>query len=138
MVWVELCSEAWASLDPAATARVAGGSFLAQAALDRARVFARACRVVPREREPAGFGPSAVPVLLLAGSADPLDPPANVRGFRHTFRNGKLVVVPGGGHGQLAEPCVTSLIARFVTAGSADGLDASCVRRRPTATFEIG
>jgi pimeloyl-ACP methyl ester carboxylesterase len=138
MVWVELCSEPWASLDPAATARAARGSYLAHAAVDRARLFVHACRVVPREREPAAFASSNAPVLFLAGSADPLDPPANVRGFGRTFPNGRLVVVPGGGHGQLDRPCVASLVARFVAAGSTDGLDASCVRREPPVSFAIG
>jgi pimeloyl-ACP methyl ester carboxylesterase len=138
MVWVELCSEQWAALDPAATARAAGGSFLAHAALDRARLFQRACRAVPPEREQASFAPSDAPVLLLAGSADPLDPPANLRGVRRIFPNGRLVVVPGGGHGQLTSPCVASLVARFVAAGSAEDLDASCVRRQTPVPFAIG
>lgn len=138
MVWVELCSEQWAALDPVATARAAGGSYLAHAALDRARLFQRACRAVPREREPASFASSDAPVLLLAGSADPLDPPANLRGFRRIFPNGRLVVVPGGGHGQLTSPCVASLVARFVAAGSTADLDASCVRRQPPVPFVIG
>jgi pimeloyl-ACP methyl ester carboxylesterase len=138
MVWVELCSEQWASFDPAATARAARGSYFAHAAVDRARLFARACRVVPREREHAAFDRSDRPVLLLAGAADPLDPPANVLGYRRFYPNGRLVVVPGGGHGQLDHPCVASLIARFVAAGSTDGLDASCVRRAPAVPFAIG
>lgn len=138
MVWVELCSEPWASLDPEATARAAGGSYLAHAAVARARLFTRACRVVPREREPATFGSSDVPVLLLAGSADPLDPPANVRGFRRAFPNARLVVVSGGGHGQLDRPCVASLVARFVSAGSAANLDAACARHGPPVPFAIG
>lgn len=138
MVWVELCSEPWASLDPAATARAASGSYLGHAAVARARFFARVCGVVPPEREPATFAPSDRPVLLLAGAADPLDPPANVRGFRQAFPNGRLVVVPGGGHGQLARPCVAGLVARFVAAGSTDDLNTSCVRRQPPVPFAIG
>jgi pimeloyl-ACP methyl ester carboxylesterase len=138
MVWVELCSEDWASLEPRATAAAAGGSYLAHAAVARARLFSRACRVVPREREPASFAGSDAPVLLLAGSADPLDPPANVRGFRRVYPNGRLVVVPGGGHGQLDQPCVAALVARFVATGSAQDLDASCVRRQAPVPFAIG
>lgn len=138
MVWVELCSEPWASLDPGATARSADGSYLAHAAVDRARLFAQACRVVPKERDPATFGRSDRPVLLLAGAADPLDPPANVRGYRLLYPNGRLVVVPAGGHGQLDGQCVASLVARFVAAGSAGDLDASCVRHQPPVPFAIG
>jgi pimeloyl-ACP methyl ester carboxylesterase len=138
MPWVELCAEPWAALDPSATARTARGTYLAHAAVERARLFTRACRVVPREREPATFGPSDAPVLLLAGGDDPLDPPANVAGFRRSFPNGRLVVVPRGGHGQLSEPCVPGLVARFVASGSTRPLDASCVRRQPPVPFAIG
>ena len=138
MVWVELCSESWASLDPVSTARAAHGSYLARAAVDRARLFAQACRVVPQEREQATFEGSDRPVLLLAGAADPLDPPANVREYRRLYPDGRLLVVPGGGHGQLDRPCVESLVARFVAAGSADDLDASCVRHQPPVPFAIG
>ncbi len=50
--WVILCSEPWAAFDPAATARAGKGSYLARAALARARLFRRACRVVPKGRVP--------------------------------------------------------------------------------------
>ena len=126
--WVILCSEPWAGFDPAATARAAPGSYLGAAAVDRARLFARACRVVPTGRVPAGAGTvetSATPVLLLAGGADPVDPVANLRGWRTAFPNGRLVVVAGAGHGAIGYDCVQRLVADFVAAGSADGLDAS-------------
>ena len=141
MVWVILCSEPWAGLDPAATARNGAGSYLAAAAVDRARLFQRACRVVPKGRVPANAGSPAVartPVLLLAGGDDPLDPVANLRGWRRVFPNGRLVVVPGAGHGVMGEGCVSALVARFVARGSADGLDAACARRVPLPAFVTG
>jgi pimeloyl-ACP methyl ester carboxylesterase len=67
-------------------------------------------------------------VLLLAGGADPIDPAANLRGWRRTFRNGRLVVVPGAGHGTIEYPCIQGLVARFIADASADGLDTACVR----------
>lgn len=136
--WVILCSEPWAAFDPAATARAGKGSYLAQAALARARLFRRACRVVPRGRVPTDAGaPAAVhaPTLLLSGSADPLDPPANLRGWRRLFPNGRLVVVPGAGHGTIEYPCIQNLIARFVDLGSAATLDATCAREVPLPPF---
>ena len=68
--WVILCSEPWASFDPAGTARAGKGSYLAQAALARARLFRSACRVVPKGRVPPASDSRAavrVPALLLAG-----------------------------------------------------------------------
>jgi pimeloyl-ACP methyl ester carboxylesterase len=139
--WVILCSEPWAAFDPAATARAAAGSYLGAAAVDRARLFRRACAVVPTGRVPAGAATletSRVPVLLLAGSTDPIDPVANLRGWRRAFPNGRLVVVAGGGHGAIAYDCVQRLVADFVSAGSAVGLDATCARRVPLPAFETG
>ena len=115
--WVILCSEPWAAFDPAATARAGRGSYLAEAAVARARLFRRACAVVPKGRVPtdaAGRRVLPMPTLLLAGGADPLDPGANLRGWRRLFPRGHLVVVPGAGHGTLEYACVQTLIARFV------------------------
>ena len=139
--WVILCSEPWAAFDPAATARAGAGSYLAHAAVARARLFRRACRAVPKGRVPAGAGavvPSRAPALLLAGGDDPLDPVANLRGWRRAFANGRLVVVPGAGHGVIDHGCVPTLVARFVARGSAEGLDTSCARHAPLPAFATG
>jgi pimeloyl-ACP methyl ester carboxylesterase len=134
MVWVILCSEPWAHFGVPA-----GDGYLADAAAVRARVFEEACRAVPKEQGPAWSArPSQVPVLLLAGGADPLDPPANLRGWRGLYPNGRLVVVPGAAHGVADFPCVQNLIARFVDAGGARSLDTSCARRVQLPAFETG
>jgi pimeloyl-ACP methyl ester carboxylesterase len=139
--WVILCSEPWADFDPATTARAAAGSYLTSAAVARARLFRRACDVVPRGPVPANAAVNEVaraPVLLLAGGADPLDPVANLRGWHRAFPNGRLVVVRGAGHGTIEYDCVQVLVARFVAAGSARGLDASCARHISLPAFETG
>ena len=76
--------------------------------------------------------------LLLAGGADPLDPVANLRGWRRAFPNGRLVVVPGGAHGSIEYGCIQTLVARFVAADTARGLDTSCARRIALPPFETG
>jgi pimeloyl-ACP methyl ester carboxylesterase len=139
--WVILCSEPWASFDPAATARVGGGSYLAEAAVARARLFRHACAVVPKGRVPTDAGTRRVahtPTLLLAGGADPLDPASNLRGWRRVFPRGRLIVVPGAGHGTLEYDCVQKLIARFVERARAARLDAACVRHVALAPFTTG
>ena len=134
MVWVILCSEPWARFD-----RPAGDGYLAAAAAARAHVFEQACRVVPKAQVTAWSAqPSQVPVLLLAGGADPLDPPANLRGWRRLYPNGRLVVVLGAAHGVSDFPCVQTLIARFVDAGGARSIDTSCARRVQLPAFETG
>jgi pimeloyl-ACP methyl ester carboxylesterase len=139
--WVILCSEPWGSMDPGATARDGSGSYLTAAALARARLFRNACHIVPKGRVPQASGRLEVaraPVLLLTGGDDPLDPVANLRGWRRAFPNGRLVVVPGAGHGTIQYACVQKLVARFVDRGTADGIDASCVRHLALPSFIVG
>ncbi len=139
--WVILCSEPWAAFDPAATARAGRGSYLTEAALARARLFRRACRVVPKGHVAPDAGSRAVvqvPALLLAGAADPLDPPANLRGWHRVFPDGRLIVVPGGGHGTIEYACVQKLIARFVDRGGPAGLNPACARHISLPPFLTG
>jgi pimeloyl-ACP methyl ester carboxylesterase len=137
--WSILCSEPWAAFDLGGTARAGRGSYLAEAALTRARLFRRACRLVPKGRvQPDVRDPVRAPVLLLAGGADPLDPTANLRGWRHVFPDGRLVVVRGAGHGTLEYACIQKLIARFVAHGSPAGLNPTCARHISLPPFAIG
>jgi pimeloyl-ACP methyl ester carboxylesterase len=139
--WEILCSEPWAALDPATTTRVGTGSYFARAALARARLFRRACRVVPKGLVPSAAANRPVermPTLLLAGSADPLDPVANLRGWRRLFPNGRLIVVRGAGHGTIEYPCVQRLVAGFVEHDTAKRLNSACARHVALPSFLIG
>ncbi len=134
MVWTILCGEPWAGYGTAA-----GSGFLAHANRDRARLLRQVCRGVPKGVVPRGSEApphTPVPVLLLAGGADPRDPPANLRGWRTAFPNGRLVVVPTAGHGVISTGCLPAVVARFVERGSARGLDTSCVRDVRPPPFE--
>ena len=51
------------------------------------------------------------------------------------FRNGLHLVVPGQGHGQARLPCVQKLLRQFIDAGTAEGLDSSCVEQIHPAPF---
>ena len=134
-----LCSEPWARFDPGIVLRSSAGSYFASVAESRARLFARVCRSVPRGFVPPGSDRPAftkAPVLILAGSADPQDPPANMRGWRTFFPNGRLVVVRGATHGVLTAGCVAVVAAQFVQLGAVRGLDTSCTRRIAQPRFE--
>jgi len=132
MTWTILCNEQWAGYGTGG-----GPGFLARANRDRAQFMRSVCRAVPRDAPGPGAPPhSRVPVLLLAGSADPRDPPANLRGWREAFPNGRLVVVPSAGHGVISTGCLQAVVARFVDRGSARGLDASCVSEVRPPPFE--
>ncbi len=81
------------------------------------------------------MGPTASPVLLLSGGADPATPP------RHGERVAKAlgakaqhVVVPQAGHGVMQLGCMREVVARFITAATdAQALpqDAQCATGVP-------
>jgi pimeloyl-ACP methyl ester carboxylesterase len=77
-------------------------------------------------------------VLLLAGSADPLDPPANLNGWQGLFPHGRLIVVNGAGHGTIEYDCVQRLVAQFVDRGTAAALDPACARHVSLPPFVTG
>jgi pimeloyl-ACP methyl ester carboxylesterase len=68
---------------------------------------------------------TAIPVLWLAGDGDPQDPPSNLTAVPSQEPNARIVVMPAQEHGHLG--CGPSVIARFIDAGTASGLDTSCV-----------
>jgi pimeloyl-ACP methyl ester carboxylesterase len=76
-----------------------------------------------------------VPALLLSGSNDPITPPRYAaqasRGFAHSLS----LVVPGFGHGQLTDPCMAGVMARFVGQASVSGLDTACTRHLAPMPF---
>ena len=79
---------------------------------------------------------SRAPALLLSGSNDPITPPRYAaeasRGFEHSLS----LVVRGFGHGQLTDPCMAGVMARFVGRATVAGLDTSCTRHlEPTPFF---
>ncbi len=80
---------------------------------------------------------SAVPALLLSGEADPVTPPAYAARAAAGFRDHLHVVVRGQGHGQFAVGCAPRVIARFLNAGTARGLDASCLESATAPPFVI-
>jgi len=78
---------------------------------------------------------SDVPALLLSGSNDPITPPRYaaqaVRGFTH----GLSLVVAGFGHGQLTDPCMAGVMARFLSRASVAGLNTACTRKLAPMPF---
>jgi len=75
------------------------------------------------------------PVLLLSGGSDPVTPPRYGEQTLATLSHGLHVVAVGQGHGIAALGCVPLLIAGFVDAASAKGLDTACVSRLRPAPF---
>jgi pimeloyl-ACP methyl ester carboxylesterase len=80
---------------------------------------------------------AATPALILSGEADPVTPPDYGARAAAGFRDRLHVVVKGQGHGQFAVGCVPQVIARFLDAGTARGLDARCLESAAAPPFVI-
>ena len=96
-----LCSEPWARFDPARVRQRERRQLPGRVAESRARLFAEpvgSCRRAS-SRPARTSRPHGRAVLILAGSADPQDPPANMRGWRTFFPKGRTVIVQGATHG---------------------------------------
>ena len=80
----------------------------------------------PAYRDPVRSG---VPALILSGEMDPATPPRWGEVVAGNLPNSKHVIVPGVAHGTSTTGCVPELIEQFIRAGSASGIDESCVER---------
>jgi pimeloyl-ACP methyl ester carboxylesterase len=75
--------------------------------------------------------------LLLSGADDPVTPPEYANLAQRAFADSKHVIVAGHGHGQFGAPCVDRIMAAFIDAGSAKGLDTSCTGKLKPMPFFI-
>jgi pimeloyl-ACP methyl ester carboxylesterase len=137
----DLCSEAWADRPGRGRAQGAG-SYAVPFVRAWATGEATLCRYLPKGVVPADDAAPVrtdLPVLWLAGDADPQDPPSNLAGVTSQEPNSRIVVMPAQGHvvGHLG--CGPSVIARFIDAGTATGLDTACVAQgaSPAPTFHL-
>jgi pimeloyl-ACP methyl ester carboxylesterase len=73
--------------------------------------------------------------LLLSGADDPVTPPAYAQIAQRGFHDSVHVIIAGHGHGQITAPCVDRVIADFIHAGTARGLDVSCTQKIPPMPF---
>lgn len=96
------------------------------------RSLAAACIEWPR----AEVGPEAtapvsadVPALLLSGERDPVTPPEYAEAVAAGLPNSRQIVAAGQGHNIFFRGCIPTLVAEFLEAGSATGLDTSCAER---------
>lgn len=121
-----VCTEDRPLFDSRKLAEAAAGSFLG---LHHADELMRVCDRIPRGEVSAGFREpvaSDVPVLLLSGELDPVTPPRWAEDAKRTLSHSLHVVLPGTGHGTLGHACVRRLVAKFIAAGSVEGLASEC------------
>lgn len=134
-MWLSVtCAENIAAIDPASVPRETAGTFLGDF---RVRQQMAACEVwplspVPPDHRKAVESPAAV--LLLSGERDPVTPPEFGERVAKHLPNSLHVVVPHGGHGADGD-CALGIQLRFLEAGSAKGLDTSCLKDYKPAQF---
>jgi hypothetical protein len=110
---------------------------------DRLNRQVNACRVWPQSSVPADvFEPvrTSVPALIVTGALDPVTPTSWGRPLLPHMPNARLIDVLGMSHGMTEMdnfiPCMFGLGYSFWNAGTADGLDTSCVATmKPPAFF---
>jgi pimeloyl-ACP methyl ester carboxylesterase len=125
------CTEDIDRIDPQQLLANGRSTFLAD---HRARPHMEGCKGWPRGNLPAGFGEevkSDVPVLIMVGDNDPATPPSAARDAVSRLSNGRVVVVPHGGHtltGLIGEKCANGIAARFLETADQRGLDVSCLK----------
>ena len=137
------CAEDVASVRDEEIAAASAGTFLGDFRIRRQKA---ACEGWPiRELGPDVHAPvvSDVPALLISGERDPATPAANGARAARTLKRSRHLVIADGAHsldGMQGADCVVHLIDAFVEAGTADGLDTSCIdrMRRPELTLSVG
>jgi pimeloyl-ACP methyl ester carboxylesterase len=131
-----VCSEdvPFYHIDAAERAELAR-TFLGTSQLDGLQAI---CKVWPHGPVDGDFHQplhSDVPALLLSGSNDPITPPRYAAQASHGFAHSLSLVVPGFGHGQLTDPCMAGVMARFVSQASVSGLDTACTQHLAPMPF---
>jgi pimeloyl-ACP methyl ester carboxylesterase len=125
------CAEPWARFQPAQI--IDPASYYYQNALQDARWWRYVCPLIPAPGDAARYGRqqrSAVPVLMINGTADPQDPPANMAGAGELWPDSRLLVEPGQSHSidlRAWTQCDASLVQAFVEHASARGLNTQCL-----------
>jgi pimeloyl-ACP methyl ester carboxylesterase len=135
------CAEPWARFQPG---QISGtSSYYYHHWVGNARWWQYVCTLIPAPGAAARYGPqkpSAVPVLMINGTADPQDPPASMNGAENIWPSGRLLIEPGQAHGidlQAWRQCAAGLVRAFVEHASARDLDASCLTRVALPPFPL-
>lgn len=135
------CNEKWAAFSPEEVSRWGQGSFLFEWNLLRANNYTLVCKYLPRGVTHEGDQPpSKVPVLLINGELDPLDPPENTTLAKEIWPNSLSLVLPGQGHSisNAAVFCVEQISKKFIADASVQALPSDCLESIQPPPFDTG
>lgn len=137
MFWSIWCNEPWVGLDVHGPWHTIFDGYTTHTIAQ----YRHVCASVPKRAEPAAAwqlpSRSEVPMLVLAGGADPQDPIGDVAGLRTRFPNARAIVVPGYGHAVGQFGCLGGLVSDFIDKASAAGLPTKCVRAIVPPSFAL-
>jgi pimeloyl-ACP methyl ester carboxylesterase len=111
------CGDAWAAMNPAKIAQQARLSLFTPQMAATAAWQQQLCALWPHDPGVSGVVRSTVPAVFVNGTADPVDPPANVAAAPQTMPNALLVTVPGGSHDVAPTGCIPAQSTAFILAG---------------------
>ena len=129
-----ICAEDAPRITPADVAKESAGSLFGPYLM---RLQQDACAFWPRgEVADSFYDPvtSSVPTLVMSGEIDPVTPPVWGEETATHLSASKHLVMPGTGHTAGGTGCGVRIIRAFLTKGSVEGLDTSCmanVKRPP-------
>jgi pimeloyl-ACP methyl ester carboxylesterase len=130
------CSEDTPLVDAARLDRVAlGATHMGAEQVDQ---LLEACRDWPKgvvDKDLHAPLKSDAAALLLSGADDPVTPPGYAAIAQKAFADSKHVIIAAHGHGLLGAPCVDRVMANFIQAGSAKGLDSTCTEKLAPMPF---
>lgn len=133
-----LCSEDLPRISAAEVDGATAGTFAGRSEYDALRQI---CELWPKTDLPSSFeslGRHQTPALLLSGELDPVTPPAWGEKTLELLPRGRHQVVPGVAHITSFSGCVPRLIAEFLDAGSAGGLETDCLESLRRPPFVLG
>jgi pimeloyl-ACP methyl ester carboxylesterase len=136
MYWTIWCNEPWVGLAARGPWHTIFDGYTAASVKEHSRI----CSLLPKRAEPASAWQrpqSSVPMLAIEGQADPQDPIGNLPDLRTRFPNSRVITAPWQGHAVGGNGCIGELVSRFVTRGTAKGLDTSCVRFIVPSPFQL-
>jgi len=131
------CTETIPYIDYEEARALAQGTLMGTYRLDQQK---NACDWWVRGEHPADFHEMSlmnIPALIISGEIDPVTPPRYGEELAGYLPNSLHVIIPNAGHeyGTVWKDCLDEAVAQFISQGSVNGLDASCVDRHVRPPF---
>ncbi len=131
-----VCSEQMLQLDARSLPAAAAGTFVGEFRLGREIL---ACGEWTRGWLPKDYWTpvrSNVPALIMTGALDHATPPRYGELVARSLAGSRHLVLPSRAHND-TDPCVSGMVQAFVTAGSSQGLDTSCLAKTEGLSFAL-